>query len=494
MNWNRYYRPTRVADLHLLSVRDELLNMLATGFIPQALLFAGPKGTGKTTAARVLAAVLNDPRNLNVVTKQYREKKEQVASLSLVDVTKVTAEQKNILTGSSFLVRELDAASNRGIDDIRQLKEAAFTPPPIGVMSVYILDEAHMLTTEAWNALLKLLEEPPSHVVFILATTELQKIPATIRSRCREVFFSQASHEEISAALSNVAKHEKLTLAPLAITHIAEAAGGSFRDGIKLLEQVAVLNTSDLSDITAVLHRQITAEYTKLLQLVLAKEPQNILLFFDRLRANNSDEQAFIKGFLSFLHTQLVAIYTKNAPTLTSETVLRYLLTQLQTLPSGTHSPLPHLPLELELLNMIAKSTTKQEPAAPASPAIKKPAITMSKVPKPQNHTGSAKQVCERWEEILVSCSHRNFGLATLLRSARTIILAESSLEIQVYYDFHREQLLQPKFYTALCEIIEQVSGGSLLLSVATATIPSEAELVEVGQTSLRQLAVAALM
>jgi len=489
MNWNRLYRPTRVSDLHLQSVRNVLLQILKTGFIPQALLFAGPKGTGKTTAARILAAVLNDKENLAVVTKLYREKKKNSESSSLVDVSKLSTEQTSILSGNSFLVREMDAASNRGIDDIRQLKEAAFTPPPIGVMSVYILDEAHMLTTEAWNALLKLLEEPPQHVVFILATTELQKIPATIRSRCREVFFSQASTEEIVTALHKVAKSEKLTLKTPVLTQIAEASGGSFRDGIKLLEQVVALDANSEQEVAAVLGKQTMADYAKLLELVLAKHPQDVLLFFDTLRASNTDEHAFLKGFLSFLHTQLVSSYTETASTVASETVLRYLLTQLQGISTGTTSPLPHLALELSLLHMIAKSSTnKDAPPAKISPQ------TASKPKKSIRHTGSAQKVCDRWEEILKSCTERNFGLATLLRSAKAISLAESSLEIQVYYDFHREQLLQPKLYTVLCEIIEQVSDGSILLSVTTTTIPSEAELVEIGQTSLRQLAVEALM
>ncbi|NCN82845.1 MAG: DNA polymerase III subunit gamma/tau [Candidatus Pacebacteria bacterium] len=473
MNWNRKYRPARVADLHLVSVRNELLTMLHSGSIPQALLFAGPKGTGKTTAARILAAVLNGDKELS-------------------DITEISAEQAKILAGNSFLVRELDAASNRGIDDIRQLKEAAFTPPPIGEKSVYILDEAHMLTTEAWNALLKLLEEPPEHAVFILATTELQKIPGTIRSRCREVFFSQASTSEIAAALGKVVASEKLSLQKPVIEQIADAAGGSFRDGIKLLEQIAAQENQDLSHVADILGKQTTADYTKLLALIIAKVPQDILQFFDELRANTTDEQAFLKGFLGFLHDQLVLSYTHETKAVASQTILRYLLTQLQLIAIGAHSPLPHLALELALLNMIAKSSTQREGTPPVTPKKSKPpqfqAATIS------NHTGNAKKVCEKWEDILVACTERNFGLATLLRSAKAIAPAESALEIQVYYDFHREQLLLPKFYTVLCEVIEQISGGSLLLSVTTTTVPNDAELLEVGQTPLKQLAVDALM
>lgn len=481
MNWNRQYRPTRVADLHLAAVRDELLQMLQAGTIPQALLFAGPKGTGKTTAARLLAAVLNDKKN----TADKRKKSE-----SLADVTDSSKEQTQILAGSSFLVRELDAASNRGIDDVRQLKEAAFTPPPIGEVSVYILDEAHMLTTEAWNALLKLLEEPPAHVVFILATTELQKIPGTIRSRCREVFFSQASSDEIAAALSKVAQSEKLSIKDAIIRQIAEAADGSFRDGIKLLEQVATLDKQDSAKIQAVLGKQTTEDYAKLFALIIAKVPEDILQFFDELRANNTDEQSFLKGLLGYLHNQLVASYTEKSQTIATPTILRYLLTQLQTVSVGSHSPLPHLALELAILNMIAKSSTQRE-GTPPTPKKNKPVTTTATI---TNHTGDAKKVCEKWEDILTACTEQNFGLATLLRSAKAIAPAKSTLEIQVYYDFHREQLMQPKFYVALNTILEQISGGSLLLSVTTTTTPSEAELQEVGQTPLKQLAVAALM
>jgi len=456
------------------------------------LLFAGPKGTGKTTAARVLAAVLNDSKNTAVITKQKG---------ILQDVGELTANQASILAGSSFLVREMDAASNRGIDDIRQLKEAAFTPPPIGIRSIFILDEAHMLTTEAWNALLKLLEEPPEHVIFILATTELQKIPDTIRSRCREVFFSQASTQEIATALATVVKKEKLKLEPAKIEQIAEAANGSFRDGIKLLEQIAELKSITEQTLATVLGKQTTAGYTELLELVLAKNPTKLLTFFEQLRINNTDEQAFLKGFLNFLHVQLISSYTKNSQALANETVLRYLLTQLQNISKNSSSPLPHLSLELALLNMIAKSGIKQKQTGKKMPpkvGSSTVSVAATMTPKPiktaKAHTGSSKKACDHWEEILASCSKQNFGLATLLRSARAIALGENSLEIRVFYDFHREQLLQPKFYTTLCDIIEQISGGSILLSVATTALPSEAEIIEVGKTPLQQLAVDALM
>ncbi|MCB9802263.1 MAG: AAA family ATPase, partial [Pseudomonadales bacterium] len=157
MNWNRTYRPQTIKELHLERVRAELEQILQSGSMPQVLLFAGPKGTGKTSAARILGAVVNTPNNKASVNASFFG---QGTHTPFLDETESDLAHA-IFTGNSFVVRELDAASNRGIDEIRQLKETAHLPPSHGMVSVFILDEAHMLTTEAFNALLKLLEEPP---------------------------------------------------------------------------------------------------------------------------------------------------------------------------------------------------------------------------------------------------------------------------------------------------------------------------------------------
>src|SRR5579859_2130216 len=188
MSWYRQYRPITLAGLHLVSVRETLQQLLGSGQFPHALLFAGPKGTGKTSAARIVGAILNDPANAEFVQSVFfGGKKKSKAVVNFQEPNSSDPIVQQIQRGTSYVVIELDAASHRGIDDIRQLKERVHLPPAEGLIALYILDEAHMLTTEAFNALLKLLEEPPPHAVFILATTELHKIPETIISRCAVV-------------------------------------------------------------------------------------------------------------------------------------------------------------------------------------------------------------------------------------------------------------------------------------------------------------------
>ena len=207
MPWNRTYRPHTLADLHLTSVRENLQTLLKNKKIPHVFLFAGPKGTGKTSSSRIIGAILNEPKNKEIVEELFFGKKASKKSFVPPDPSNPFIEK--ILTGSSYTVQEMDAASNRGIDNIRELKERVALPPQEGLVTVYILDEAHMLTTEAFNALLKVLEEPPEHVVFILATTELHKVPDTIKSRSHLVAFKKASKEELTQALERIIGKEK---------------------------------------------------------------------------------------------------------------------------------------------------------------------------------------------------------------------------------------------------------------------------------------------
>jgi DNA polymerase-3 subunit gamma/tau len=245
MSWYRTYRPTTISGLHLTSVREALQEMMKTGHFPHALLFTGPKGTGKTSSARIISALLNDPQNADQVEAMFFKAsssstdtadKKKKKNFALVEPNPDDPIVQRIYRGASYVVQEMDAASHRGIDDVRELRERVYLPPQEGKVNVYILDEVHMLTTEAFNALLKILEEPPSHVVFILATTEIQKVPDTIVSRCTLVQFTKATSEELCSALRGILKQEGITFDEAAIMTIAQAADGSFRDAVKLLE------------------------------------------------------------------------------------------------------------------------------------------------------------------------------------------------------------------------------------------------------------------
>jgi len=229
MTYYLKYRPQTLNDLDQEGVRNSLIKIFKTEDTPHAFLFSGPRGTGKTSAARIIAKILN----CEDLTKD-REPCNKCDQCKMIG------------RGESLDVIELDAASHRGIDDVRQIREAVKLAPVSAKKKVYIVDEAHMLTTEASNALLKTLEEPPNHVVFILATTNPEKLIETIRSRVTNVLFKKAKDAEIIRSLKRVSAGEKLKIDEKALSEIAKKADGSFRDAVKALEQI-VSEISDLS-------------------------------------------------------------------------------------------------------------------------------------------------------------------------------------------------------------------------------------------------------
>src|SRR3989338_11350348 len=222
MSFYRIYRPQLISEIDNISVRDRLLSLLTKKKedLPHAFLFTGPRGAGKTTAARLVAKLFN-------CTKPSK-KGEPCGKCD---------QCMSIASGSNIDVLEMDAASNRGIDEIRQLRDGIHLTPAAASYKVYIIDEVHMLTTEAFNALLKTLEEPPAHAVFILATTDAQKIPVTVQSRCMGITFAKADPHEILAALGRIVKAEGIMIEVPALELIAAPTDGSFRDAVKMLEQ-----------------------------------------------------------------------------------------------------------------------------------------------------------------------------------------------------------------------------------------------------------------
>ena len=226
----RKWRPKTFADLvGQEHISRTLSNAINTGRIGHAYLFSGPRGTGKTSTAKILAKALNCEQGPTPEP-----------------CGKCRACQK-INDGSSMDVFEIDAASNRGIDEIRDLRETVKFAPVDGRYKVYIIDEVHMLTTEAFNALLKTLEEPPAHVVFILATTEAHKVPPTIQSRCQRYDFKRITVEEIRGRLETVTAEMGLQVEPEALDMIAIQADGGLRDALSLLDQCSALAEGELT-------------------------------------------------------------------------------------------------------------------------------------------------------------------------------------------------------------------------------------------------------
>src|SRR5688500_10691 len=205
-----------------------LRNAIGAGTLRQAYLFAGPRGTGKTSLARILAKSLN--------CEAGPTPKPDGTCHACVTIT----------NGSSVDLVEMDAASQRGIDDVRELRERALTQP-VGRYKIYILDEAHQLTDAAWNALLKIVEEPPPHLVFVFCTTSIDKVLATVRSRCQTFLFARPRLPELVALLRRVADGEGFDVPDAALALVARAAKGSFRDAVSTLDQLASATGGEIS-------------------------------------------------------------------------------------------------------------------------------------------------------------------------------------------------------------------------------------------------------
>lgn len=463
MAWHTTYRPRAVSNLHITEVREVLLQLMKSGAFPKVFLCAGPKGTGKTSTARIIGAMLNDPAN------------QDSAVLSEPDPNSELSQA--IFAGASFVVQEMDAASNRGIDDIRQLKERVALPPQGARVAVYILDEVHMLTTEAFNALLKILEEPPAHAVFVLATTELHKVPATIQSRCTILPFRMATPAELATALTKVAQAEKLTLSENVLVTLSQLADGSFRDAIKNLELVAAMAAGEpITDelVETTLKASFMRVIPQLVKAVTDRDEHQVVTLIEELRSKGVNSAVVHKALLTFLHQDLL----KNLKVVVgepqfSQRVTHFLLQELQTLPVGAVEPLPLLALELQLLDLVFRAQEKSSGGGQSSvsggsrkttPELKttpQPSLTAPIAPAVTHNHVDTKPLLASWPAFVSAVEQRNSTLAAFLRSAKPLPEeSNGTAKVEVHYPFHREQLMQPKCLAVLQQCAEPMLGG----------------------------------
>lgn len=499
-SWHTKYRPKRVADLHLARVREQIQNFLKHGEIPRVLLFAGPKGTGKTTTSRLIASILNASENESQIKDVYlNTKKNKSSKEALTDLDPSSDDHTQIMEGTSFVVHELDAASNRKIDDVRSLRERVYLPPQQGLMAVYILDEVHMLTTEAFNALLKLLEEPPAHAVFILATTERHKVPATILSRCSEVVFTKASTQEIIDALQPVISSEKVTIADDALKLLAEQADGSFRDAVKLLQAVS-LQAGNKKIEPALVLRIVGGvpepEIESLVNDTVTKNQTAIAERFAEWRKTGATTATVLPQLMQWLHSDLLrGLEVSDGASVFKPAINRYILQQLVQIDTSMPEIIPLLAVELCFLEMVAKaqdkggtgsqtssqSSKKKDTSSETVETHKKEAVPIAKVAvTPIKESEIKKSLASGevmsdsleplspadetallavWEHFLSAVAVRNATVAALLRSAKPLGGTDTVTKLAVFYPFHREQLVQPKFMTLLQECAEATEG-----------------------------------
>ena len=276
-----------------------LRNAVEQGKVHHAYLFVGSRGTGKTSMAKILARSLNCERGGPTV-----------------DPCGECESCRTIAAGSSVDVIEMDAASNRSVDDVRDLRERVAYAPAGGRWKVYILDEAHMLTKEAWNAFLKTLEEPPPNTVFVLATTEAHKVMATIADRCQRFDFQRPSLEQISEVLQRVAAAEGIAVEDGAVATIARAAQGSFRDALGTLDQLVSYGGDQvgLDDVLQLLGAADADLLFGAVDAVIAEDPRAVLLGVEEMARSGRDPAQFARDLLAHLRHLLVTQTVGEVP------------------------------------------------------------------------------------------------------------------------------------------------------------------------------------
>lgn len=285
-----------------------LTNAITQGKIAHAYIFSGPRGVGKTSSARILAKALNCKEGPTPAPCGLCHSCVSIADGSSVDVT------------------EIDGASNNSVDDIRDLRERIKYAPSLGKYKIYIIDEVHMLSGSAFNALLKTLEEPPPHVIFVLATTEMKKIPATVLSRCQHMPFRRISTGEIKARLQHISDTEGIRIEPAALGLVARAADGSMRDSLTILDQISSFSSEiseeDVKNLLGITDFGLLAKTSKAL---IAGDRVAILEMIHTLSEQGTDIRTFTRELVQFFRDLLVASIMKrpeDALDLTSDEML----------------------------------------------------------------------------------------------------------------------------------------------------------------------------
>ncbi|MFI5284447.1 MAG: DNA polymerase III subunit gamma/tau [Candidatus Dormibacterales bacterium] len=429
----RKYRSQTFGDLVGQDAASKALQgAIISDRVSHAYLFSGSRGTGKTSAARLLAKALN-------CTQRPSDSAEPCNRCqSCVEIT----------AGSALDLIEIDAASNRGIDEIRDLREKVNLAPALGRFKVYIIDEAHMLTEPAFNALLKTLEEPPPHVVFILCTTDAQKIPLTVIGRCQQFVFRRHGEEQIAARLRHIAESEHVQVDADAMQLIARTAQGSMRDAVGLLDQLVPLAAGPISleSARSLLGIADPRLLDSLLNHVLAGEAAESMSELSRVYSAGAELRQVIRGLMEGCRDRLVAALTRR-----DQAGARRLSDVLDVLlhldgEVRRHAE-PRFLVEATLVRLAveAPSLAQAALAAPAAPLAPAPAAARP-VPAPAAATAEPGLDVEETLQASGTVSGWNGVLEKLNRTVRAAYLdaqpevAGSTLILWFRYGFHHKK------------------------------------------------------
>lgn len=367
MSYTALYRKWRPADFTDVKGQDAIVttlkNQIKAQRVGHAYLFCGTRGTGKTTIAKIFAKAVNceHPSDGNPCGE--------------------CPVCRSIAAGSSMNVIEIDAASNNGVDDIRQIREEVQYSPTEGKYKVYIIDEVHMLSTGAFNALLKTLEEPPSYVIFILATTETHKIPVTILSRCQRYDFKRISIETIKNRLEELMKAEQVNVEDRALRYIAKAADGSLRDALSLLDQcIAFYLGQDLKydNVLEVLGAVDTEVFSRLLRMVRGSDTTGCIMLLEELVMQGRDLAQFVTDFVWYLRNLLLVKTSSNAEEVIDMSSDNLELLKEESALTDENTLMRYIRIFSELSNDVRYSTQKRILVEIALIKLTKPAMEQS--------------------------------------------------------------------------------------------------------------------